>query len=55
MDLRYILKEELVVFYDELEGVDFWNIKGSRVFPELFSLSNCVEGGHIWDPNRVVK
>lgn len=23
MDLRYILKEELVVFYDELEGVDF--------------------------------
>lgn len=43
MNLRYILKEELVAFYDEL-GVEFWNIKESREFPELFSLSNWVEG-----------
>jgi len=48
MDLRYILKEELTAFYEELEGMEFRNIlEKSRMFPALFNLNNCVKGGNI--------
>ena len=46
MDLRCSLQEDLAAFYDELEETEFRNIKESKMFPALFSLSNWVEGGH---------